>query len=99
MWTSPGPPQPPTAWPVARFALSPGRRFRAAAHLTTVLLTDARTGLPVSVDYRKESDLGRRPERRPGEARVRIPAGTRVPPRVRAHVIADAFPLASRELR
>ena len=84
----------------ARFALAPGRRFRAAAHLTTVLLTDARTGAPVSVDYRKETHLGgRRRTATWREARVRIPAGTRVPARVRAYVIADAFPLASRELR
>ena len=83
----------------ARFALSPGRRFRAAAHLTTVLLTDARTGLPVSVDYRKESTSVAAPNGDLAETRVRIPAGTRVPARVRAHVIADAFPLASRELR
>ena len=33
------------------------------------------------------------------EVSVRIPAGTRVPARVKAYVIADAFPLESRELR
>jgi hypothetical protein len=83
----------------ARFELFGGRAFPAKRHLTTVLLTDARTGTPVSVDYRKESNSIAGPGGDLAETRVRIPAGTRVPARIRAYVIADAFPLASRGLR
>ena len=84
---------------VARFAVAAGRRYAASGHLTSILLTDAVTGTPVSVDYRKATTSVAGPDGNLSEVRVRIPAGTRVPPRVKAYVIADAFPLESRELR
>ena len=84
---------------VARFAVSAGRRYAAASHLTSILLTDASTGNPVSVDYRKGTSSLAGPDGNLSEVRVRIPAGTRLPARVKAYVIADAFPLESRELR
>jgi outer membrane protein assembly factor BamB len=84
---------------IARFSVDPGQRYAAREHLTSVLLTDAASGAPVSVDYRKGTSALAGPDGALSEVRVSIPAGTRVPERVRAYVIADAFPLESRELR
>jgi hypothetical protein len=61
------------------------------------LLTDAATGAVVSLDYRKAISLRvRRGAIR--QVRLRIPAGTTLPGRIRAYVITDVFPLAEREL-
>ncbi|MEA2417808.1 MAG: hypothetical protein QOE60_14, partial [Thermoleophilaceae bacterium] len=79
---------------VARLAGAPlpGNRHAAA-----ILLTDAAGGAVVSLDYRKAISLklSRGSIR---EVRLRIPAGTDLPARMRAYVITDAFPLAEREL-
>jgi hypothetical protein len=83
----------------ARFAVAGRGPYAARRHLTSILLTDAATGAPVGVDYRKETTSIAAPDGDLAEVRLRIPAGTRVPARARAYVIADAFPLASRELR
>ena len=63
-----------------------------------LLLTDAATGDVVALDYRKA--LSQRQDRRGNirEVRLRIPRGTRLPPRLDAHVIVDVFPLARRRL-
>jgi hypothetical protein len=81
---------------VARLALKRGARFPAARHASGLLLTDAASGDVVALDYEKA--LSERLDRRGNirEIRVRIPSGTRLPKRVRAHVIADVFPLGAR---
>ena len=75
---------------------APGARFPAGRHSLALLLTDADTGAPVSLDYRKA--LSTRADRRGNltEVRLRLPAGTALPPSVRAYVIADVFPLLVR---
>jgi hypothetical protein len=79
---------------VARLAGAP---LRADRHAAAILLTDAQTGAVVSLDYRKAISLKlRRGAIR--EVRLRIPAGTTLPGRIRAYVITDVFPLAEREL-
>jgi outer membrane protein assembly factor BamB len=79
---------------VARLA---GRPLRADRHAAAILLTDAQTGAVVALDYRKAISLGiRRGAIR--EVRLRLPAGTVLPGRMRAFVVADVFPLAEREL-
>ena len=67
----------------------------SATHVAAVLLTDASTGLPVSLDYRALTTVSKG---RLNEVSLRLPAGTALPARVRAYVIVDAFPVASRVL-
>jgi hypothetical protein len=74
-----------------------GAPLPAARHSAAILLTDADSGAVVALDYRKAISLGlRRGAIR--EVRVRIPAGTELPARIRAFVIADVFPLVEGEL-
>jgi hypothetical protein len=83
---------------VARLAVRGAARYRAARHAAAVLLVDAASGAPVPLDYydgtRTMAD-GRGNLR---EVRLTIPPGTFLPERVRAYVIADAFPLTERTL-
>ena len=83
---------------VARLSLARGAHFSAGRHAGGLVLTDAATGDVVPLDYRKALSQGvdRRGDIR--EVRLRIPAGTPIPERVRAHVIADVFPLGARKL-
>jgi outer membrane protein assembly factor BamB len=82
----------------ARLALARGARFPAGSHAGGLLLTDSATGKVVSLDYKKA--LSQRIDRRGDirEVRLRIPAGTELPTRIRAYVIADVFPLTARDL-
>jgi outer membrane protein assembly factor BamB len=74
-----------------------GAPLPASRHAAAILLTDAASGAVVSLDYRKAVSLKlRRGSIR--EVRLRIPAGTDLPGRIRAYVITDVFPLAEREL-
>jgi outer membrane protein assembly factor BamB len=74
-----------------------GAPLRADRHAAAILLTDAASGTVVSLDYRKAISLRlRRGAIR--EVRLRVPAGTTLPGRIRAYVITDVFPLAEREL-
>jgi outer membrane protein assembly factor BamB len=79
---------------VARLA---GRPLAARGHAAAILLTSAQGGDVISLDYKKATSLSTR-----GGAiravRLGLPAGTELPARVKAYVIADVFPLAAREL-
>jgi outer membrane protein assembly factor BamB len=83
---------------VARLRLAKGARLPARSHSLAILLTDAVTGAPVALDYRRA--LRTRTDMRGNlhEVRLRVPAGTILPATVRAHVIADVFPIPSRRL-
>ena len=73
------------------------RALPASRHSLAILLTDADSGAPVSLDYRKA--LSTRADDRGNltEVRLRLPAGAALPQHVRAYVIADVFPLLVRD--
>ena len=74
-----------------------GAPLAADRHAAAILLTNAETGAVVSLDYRKAISLGlSRGSIR--EIRLRVPAETDLPPRIKAYVITNVFPLAEREL-
>jgi len=83
---------------LARLRLARGARLPAGAHAAALLLTDAAGGEVIGLPYRKA--LSQRPDRGGDirEIRLRIPRGTRLPPRIEAYVIVDVFPLARRRL-
>jgi outer membrane protein assembly factor BamB len=83
---------------VARLALDRGARYRTAKHLGSILLVDAATGNPVSLDYRTLTANVADDRGDLREIHLSIPAGTSLPQRVRIFVIADVFPLAIREI-
>ena len=78
--------------------LDRGARYRAAKHLGSILLVDAATGTPVSLDYRALTTPVTDDQGNLREIHLTIPAGTSLPPRLRIFVIADVFPLAIREI-
>jgi outer membrane protein assembly factor BamB len=71
----------------------------AARHVAGVLLTDAASGSPLTLDYRALTSASVTAQGRIAGVHLRLPAGTAVPPRVRAYVMLDAFPVAQRVLR
>jgi outer membrane protein assembly factor BamB len=74
-----------------------GSRYPAASHRIGLLLVDG-LGEPVGIDYTAQRTV----TDRLGNIRavtLTIPAGTLLPRRLRAYVIADIFPLASQQLR
>jgi outer membrane protein assembly factor BamB len=77
----------------ARLA-GPGLPARAA-HVAAILLTDGATGMPVGLDYRANTSLSTGRGGAITGVRLRIPPGTALPGRIGAHVMIDAFPLAS----
>ena len=70
----------------------------ASAHVAAILLTDATTATPVSLDYHADTTLTLDAHGRIAAVHLTIPAGTALPARIRAYAIVDAFPLASRRL-
>ncbi len=83
---------------VARLALALGARYPVRSHLASILLTDARTGAPVPLDFRRaaRSIADARGDLR--EVRLTIPRDARLPARLKAYVMTDAFALAVRTL-
>ena len=63
-----------------------------------MLLTNARSGAPIDIDYRGQTSVSVDGRGRILGVRLRLAAGTRLPQRLRAYVIVDAFPLGSRVL-
>ena len=70
----------------------------AKHHVVRLLLTDAGTGVPVTVDYHGQTTTSVNAGGRISAVHVSLPAGTTLPHRVRCYVIVDAFPLTSRVL-
>ena len=90
-------------WPERRHAerntgASPIRARSANAHLGAILLTDAATGAPVPLDRRSATKDGAGAHGNLAGIRLTIPAGTVLPSRIRAYVLAEVFPPAVREL-
>ena len=81
----------------ATLALRRGVSYSAKRHQVGILLTDADTGAPVGLDYRKGTRVSADAHGNAASVRLTIPAGTSLPERVRVHVMADVFPLASRD--
>jgi hypothetical protein len=81
-----------------RFRLARGARFGARRHTADVLLVDRSTGEPLGLDYNSLTAIRRRGGKI-GGIDLRLPAGSELPGRVRAYVIADVFPLGTRGLR
>ena len=73
-------------------------RLPARDHTLGILLTDAATGAPVALDYRRALSTSVDGRGNLSAVRLRIPAGTTLPASVRAYVIADVFPLLVRKL-
>lgn len=78
----------------ARARLTGTRLPLASRHVAAILLTDARSGQPVTVDYRPNTAARVDARGRIVAVHLTIPRGTALPPRIRAYVILDAFPLA-----
>jgi outer membrane protein assembly factor BamB len=77
----------------ADVSLTGPRLPSASRHAAAILLTDARTNAPVSIDYRPNTSLTTNAAGDITGVHLTIPAGTQLPSRLRAHVIDDAFPL------
>jgi outer membrane protein assembly factor BamB len=75
-----------------------GARFGVNRHTANLLLVDADTGRPLGLDYNGLTTLRRRGRKITG-IDLRLPAGSEIPARLDAYVIADVFPLGMRELR
>ena len=73
-------------------------RYPISKHVAAILLTDAATGDVVSVDYKADTTERRDRHGNLVGVHLTIPSGTSLPARVRAYVITDVFPLASRVL-
>ena len=82
----------------AQVALTGTRLPTAAHHVAAILLTDARSGAPVAINYQTSTSLITNRMGRITEVRLAIPAGTRLPQRIRAYVIVDAFPVGQTAL-
>jgi outer membrane protein assembly factor BamB len=83
----------------ATFALAPGRHYRPGGHVVSIVLADAGTLEPVAFDQVKATSVATDPRGDLRSVTVRLPPGTKLPRRVRAYVMADAFPLAALTLR
>ncbi len=73
-----------------------GPQLPGAGHIAALLLTNAASGAPVSLDLRSNTTVVRDAHGQIHGVRLAIPAGTAVPAHVRIDVIVDAFPLATR---
>lgn len=71
-------------------------RYPINRHVASILLTDAVTGGVVDVNYQAHTSERRDKRGNLVGVHLQIPAGTSVPARVRAYVVTDVFPLATR---
>ena len=82
----------------AQLTLAPGARYAAADHVLSIVLADAETAEPVTVDYVKATTVDTDGSGNAARVRLALPRGTEVPARVTAYVVADAFPLVAEPL-
>jgi outer membrane protein assembly factor BamB len=82
----------------ATLNLAPGAHYPAKSHFVSIVLTDAITGAPAGLDYKANTTNVADSGGDIAEARLTIPAGTTMPARVRAYVVTDVFPLATKDL-
>jgi hypothetical protein len=80
------------------FDLSRHAELPAAEHTADVMLVDRGTGRPLPLDYNGLTTI-RRDRGQIAGIELALPAGTALPPKLDAHVIADVFPLGTRKLR
>jgi outer membrane protein assembly factor BamB len=78
---------------VATLARSGGAPYRASEHVTSILLVDGTTGVPVVLDYKGETTVASDAAGDVLQVTLRLAAGTVLPDAVTAYVIADVFPL------
>jgi hypothetical protein len=83
---------------VAELNLARGATYPAHSHAVSIVLTDATTGAPVGLDYRADTATAVDSHGNIRQVKLTIPARTSMPSSVRAYVISDVFPLASRVL-
>jgi outer membrane protein assembly factor BamB len=83
-----------TAAGSAQAAFTGSRLPAARRHVAAILLTDAVSGAPVALDYQADTTVRTDGARKITSVRLTIPAGTRLPAKLRAYVIVDAFPIA-----
>ena len=91
--------QPTAATPgsvTASLGLARGARYPAADHRVGVLLVD-QSGQPLGIDYTDQTTTTD-PHGDVTSVRLVIPAGTMMPSHLSAYVMADVYPLASRQL-
>ncbi len=82
----------------AALSLRDGARYPASRHVASILLVDADTGQPVSLDYARGTSVVADEDGNIATVRVAIPRGTELPERLTAYVIADVFPVESIQL-
>jgi hypothetical protein len=70
----------------------------AARHVAAILLADAATGTPITLDCRADTSVAVDRRGQIAAVHLSLPAGTRLQARVRAYVILDAFAIATRLL-
>jgi hypothetical protein len=79
-----------------KLALAPGVHYPAADHRIGLLLVD-RSGQPLGLDYTAQT-TSTDSAASVSTVTLHIPAGTSMPAHLRLYVIADVFPVATREL-
>lgn len=88
-----------TAAGVARVRFTGSRLPALRRHVAAVLLTDASSDAPVTIDYQANTSLSTNARHQINGVGVNIPSGTRLPRVVRAYVIVDSFPVSQTVLR
>ena len=83
---------------VAGLVLARRATYPASGHVISIVLTDASTGAPVGINYRADTSTATDGHGNISRVTLSIPAGTQMPASVRAYVVSDVFPLASRVL-
>ncbi len=78
--------------------LAEGADLGADQHTADVMLVDPASGRPLPLDYNGLTTLRKSGGRITG-IDLRLPAGTELPAKLRAYVIADVFPIGTRTLR
>jgi hypothetical protein len=88
---------PPTATETgmvsAALALTPGTLYPADEHVAGIVLMDTATTTAVNLDYHENLSVTAAPDGSLAGVALSIPAGTPIPPAVKAVVVLDVFPL------